>query len=281
MLASLPSPGTNSLDIGPLSLNAYGLMIALGIVAAVWLFGRRIEARGLAKREVAGQVGLWAVVAGVIGARLYHVITDWQRFDDNLGAIPRIWEGGLGIPGGLIAGIPVGIWVARRHGISRRRRGHVRRSVHPARPGDRSVGQLVQPGAVRPTDGPALGAGDRRRAPARRVSARHDVPSDVPLRVAVEPRPVRGAVVDRRALAAAPRQPDGRLRRRLRRRPVVGREPAHRPGQRGGRPARQPVDGHPRHRRRRRLHRVGDPPRRRHLAAAATRPATTNAPADA
>jgi prolipoprotein diacylglyceryl transferase len=118
VLASLPSPGGNSLDIGPLSLNAYGLMIALGVVAAVWLFGRRIEARGLAKREVAGQVGLWAVLAGVIGARLYHVITDWHRFDNNLGDIPKIWEGGLGIPGGLIAGIPVGLWVAHCHGIS-------------------------------------------------------------------------------------------------------------------------------------------------------------------
>jgi phosphatidylglycerol---prolipoprotein diacylglyceryl transferase len=118
MLAALPSPGDNSLDIGPLSLNAYGLMIALGILAAVWLFGRRIEARGLAGRDVAGQVGLWAALAGVIGARLYHVITDWHRFEGNLGDIPKIWEGGLGIPGGLIAGIPVGLWVARRHGIS-------------------------------------------------------------------------------------------------------------------------------------------------------------------
>jgi prolipoprotein diacylglyceryl transferase len=118
VLASIPSPGGNSLDIGPLSLNAYGLMIALGIVAAIWLFGRRIEARGLAPREVAGQVGLWSVIAGVIGARLYHVITDWDRFDGNLGDIPKVWEGGLGIPGGLIAGIPVGVWVARKHGIS-------------------------------------------------------------------------------------------------------------------------------------------------------------------
>ena len=89
MLASLPSPGGNSLDIGPLSLNAYGLMIALGVIAAVWLFGRRIEARGLAKREVAGQIGVWAVLAGVVGARLYHVITDWQRFDDNLADDPE------------------------------------------------------------------------------------------------------------------------------------------------------------------------------------------------
>ena len=125
LTASLPSPGSNSLDLGPLSLNAYGLMIALGVIAAVWLFGRRLDERRLvvregklAGREASGQVALWAVVAGVIGARLYHVVTDWHRFEDDLGEIPKLWEGGLGIPGGLLAGVPVGIWAARRLGIS-------------------------------------------------------------------------------------------------------------------------------------------------------------------
>ncbi|MGH9137824.1 MAG: prolipoprotein diacylglyceryl transferase [Acidimicrobiales bacterium] len=115
--ADLPSPGSNSLDIGPLSLNAYGLFIALGVLAAVWLFGRRLEARGIARRDTAGQIAVWAVIAGVIGARLYHVVTDWHRFDDDLADIPKIWEGGLGIPGGLLAGVPVGMWAARRHAI--------------------------------------------------------------------------------------------------------------------------------------------------------------------
>jgi prolipoprotein diacylglyceryl transferase len=118
VIAEIPSPGSNSLNIGPLSLNAYGLMIALGVIAAVWMFGRRLEERSLAKRDVASQIGVWSVIAGVVGARLYHVITDWDRFDDDLAEIPKIWEGGLGIPGGLLAGVAVGIWVARRHGLS-------------------------------------------------------------------------------------------------------------------------------------------------------------------
>lgn len=118
VVASIPSPSSNSLSIGPLELNSYGLMIALGVLAAVWMFGRRIEQRQLAPREAAGQIAMWAVVAGVIGARLYHVVTDWQKFSDDLAAIPKLWEGGLGIPGGLLAGIPVGIWRARKHGIS-------------------------------------------------------------------------------------------------------------------------------------------------------------------
>jgi prolipoprotein diacylglyceryl transferase len=118
VLASIPSPSSGSINIGPLELRAYGLMIALGVIAAVWLFGRRLEQEGTGTREDAGSIAAWAVVAGLIGARLYHVVTDWSRFSDDLGAIPKIWEGGLGIPGGLILGIPVGIWRAKSRGIS-------------------------------------------------------------------------------------------------------------------------------------------------------------------
>jgi len=118
MIASIPSPSFNSIDIGPLSLNIYGLMIALGVVAAVWLFGRRLEERGAGTTDDASAIAIWAVLAGVIGSRLYHVATDWERFEDDLGKIPAIWEGGLGIPGGLLFGIPVGLWVSRRRGIS-------------------------------------------------------------------------------------------------------------------------------------------------------------------
>ena len=118
VVASLPSPSFNSIDIGPLSLNIYGLAIALGVVAAVWLFGRRLEARDVGTADDASAIAIWAVLAGVIGARLYHVVTDWDRFSDNYGAIPKLWEGGLGIPGGLAVGIPTGLLLARSKGIS-------------------------------------------------------------------------------------------------------------------------------------------------------------------
>ena len=118
MIASIPSPSFNSIDIGPLSINLYGLFIAIGVVAAIWLFGRRLEERGAGTSDDASAIGLWAVLAGVIGARLYHVATDWHRFEDDLGKIPAIWEGGLGIPGGLLVGVPVGLFVAHRKGIS-------------------------------------------------------------------------------------------------------------------------------------------------------------------
>ncbi len=117
LIASIPSPSSNAIEIGPLRLNAYGLMIALGVLAAVWLAGRRFEQKGIGTREDVAAIALWAVPAGVIGARLYHVITDWQRFEDDPLDAFRIWEGGLGIPGGMALGVIVGVLVAKRRGI--------------------------------------------------------------------------------------------------------------------------------------------------------------------
>jgi prolipoprotein diacylglyceryl transferase len=117
LLATIPSPSSNAIELGPLRLNAYGLMIALGVLAAVWLAGRRFEQKGIGTREDASYLALWAVPAGVIGARLYHVITDWQRFEDDPLDAFKIWEGGLGIPGGMALGVIVGVWAARRRGL--------------------------------------------------------------------------------------------------------------------------------------------------------------------
>ena len=117
LLASIPSPSSGSISIGPLQLRAYGLMIALGVIAAVWLLGRMLERKQVGTTDDASSIAVYGVVAGIIGARLYHVATDWERFSDNLGAIPKIWEGGLGIPGGLLFGVFAGMWQAKRRGI--------------------------------------------------------------------------------------------------------------------------------------------------------------------
>jgi prolipoprotein diacylglyceryl transferase len=119
LLGSIPSPGSNAIHIGPLQLRAYGLMIALGVIAASWLFGRRLEQTSTGTKEDASSVTIWAVLAGILGARLYHVITSWSSvFSDNPLRILAIWEGGLGIPGGLIAGIGVGIWRLKKRGLA-------------------------------------------------------------------------------------------------------------------------------------------------------------------
>ena len=118
MIASIPSPSSGVLDIGPLSIHAYGLMIALGVIAGVWLAGRRLEQARVGTRDDMGSIAIWGVAAGIVGARLYHVVTDWSSFSDDLPRIVQIWRGGLGIPGGLLLGIPVGLWAAKRRGIA-------------------------------------------------------------------------------------------------------------------------------------------------------------------
>lgn len=117
ILASIPSPSSGSLSIGPVRLNAYGLMIALGIMAGMSLAGRRLVQRRAGTIDDTNVIVIWGVIAGVIGARLYHVVTDWELFTGHLERIPMIWKGGLGIPGGLIGGVTVGIVVSRRRGV--------------------------------------------------------------------------------------------------------------------------------------------------------------------
>ena len=117
VFGAIPSPSGSSISIGPLELRAYGLMIALGVLAAVMLSQKRLTARG-GDPEVISTIAMWAVPAGLIGSRLYHVATDWRSFRGRWEDVPALWQGGLGIPGGLMAGVLVGVLVARRSGLS-------------------------------------------------------------------------------------------------------------------------------------------------------------------
>jgi prolipoprotein diacylglyceryl transferase len=115
VLAYLPSPPTNGISLGPLRLHFYGIIIAIGIAAAVWLAQRRWDARG-GRAGTMATLALWGVPAGLIGARVYSVITSWQA--DTGGHWYRafeIWQGGLGIWGGIAAGVIFGLLGARRH----------------------------------------------------------------------------------------------------------------------------------------------------------------------
>ncbi len=116
VLASIPSPSGKSIGIGPLQLRAYGLAIAVGVLVAVWIAQRRYARRG-GDPEALTAIAMWAVPMGLVGARLYHVVTDYQRFQGRWWRALEVWEGGLGIPGGLLAGVIAGIVVARRRGL--------------------------------------------------------------------------------------------------------------------------------------------------------------------
>jgi prolipoprotein diacylglyceryl transferase len=114
VFATLPSPSQGSVEIFSLRFNAYGLMIALGVIAAVWLFKKRLVERGHENSDDAGSIAMVAVPVGIIGARAYHVITDLERFQGNWIDVVKIWHGGLGIWGGITVGVISGIFVARK-----------------------------------------------------------------------------------------------------------------------------------------------------------------------
>ena len=139
LISSIPSPARNGLELGPLELRAYGVMIALGVLAAVWMSRRRWAASGGDPDQIS-RIALWAVPAGLIGSRLYHVITDWRKFqDEGWLEVFAIWNGGLGIPGGMAAGILVGLWMVRRQGMDR---GETLAAVVPALPLAQAIGRL-------------------------------------------------------------------------------------------------------------------------------------------
>lgn len=117
VVASIPSPSSNSFGIGPLNFNFYGLMIALGVLAAVEIGRKRWEARGGNGDDII-EIAKWAVPAGLVGTRIYHVATDWKKYQGRWLDAFKIWEGGLGIPGGLVLGVAVGVWFARSQGWS-------------------------------------------------------------------------------------------------------------------------------------------------------------------
>ncbi|MGY1603759.1 prolipoprotein diacylglyceryl transferase [Geodermatophilus sp. SYSU D00815] len=118
-LASIPSPSQAVWEIGPFPLRAYALCIIAGIVAACWISERRWVARGGAKGDVL-DIAVWAVPFGIVGGRIYHVLTTPEPYfgegGDPLKAL-AIWEGGLGIWGAIALGA-VGAWIGcRRRGI--------------------------------------------------------------------------------------------------------------------------------------------------------------------
>ena len=116
MLMSIPSPNSGSIDLGPITLRMYGFMIALGVIAAVWLMGKRFMSKGINPDHASG-LAMWIVPAGIIGARVYHVITDWKRFEGNWDEAIQIWNGGLGILGGVLFGIAAAFLYCRKHDL--------------------------------------------------------------------------------------------------------------------------------------------------------------------
>ncbi len=116
-LAFLPSPSRGVLHLGPFPLRAYAFCILLGVLVAVVVGNRRFVARGGRSGTVA-DVATVAVPFGLVGARLYHVATTPELYVHDPVRILYVWQGGLGIPGGVLGGVLAGLVVCRRRGIA-------------------------------------------------------------------------------------------------------------------------------------------------------------------
>ncbi|WP_433521826.1 prolipoprotein diacylglyceryl transferase [Nocardia pseudovaccinii] len=115
VLAYIPSPSQGVWHIGPFPLRAYALCIIVGIVVAIWWGERRWQARGGQKGAIL-DVAMFAVPFGLVGGRLYHVATDWQKYfgaDGHPIDALKIYQGGLGIWGAVFLG-GVGAWIGCR-----------------------------------------------------------------------------------------------------------------------------------------------------------------------
>ena len=119
MIAAIPSPEQAIWFLGPVPVRAYALCLLAGIVVALWWTGRRLDARG-AREDAIWDIGVWAVPFGIVGGRLYHVISSPGPYfgpgGDPVDAL-KIWQGGLGIWGAVALGA-LGAWIgARRVGV--------------------------------------------------------------------------------------------------------------------------------------------------------------------
>jgi prolipoprotein diacylglyceryl transferase len=127
-LWSLPSPGFSRVQLGPLSFHVYGLMYAFAVIAAVWVTTVRWKRLG-GRGELVQEVALWGFPAGLVGGRAYHVITSWSEVPKHWWGPFAIWQGGMGVIGGVLLGTIVGV------GVLRHRRADVPAFMDCAAPG--------------------------------------------------------------------------------------------------------------------------------------------------
>ena len=107
------SPGAIAIQIGPIVIRWYGILMATAIVVGLWLAYRQAKRVGLPADDIIA-CAQWAILAGLVGARLYEVAFNWDYYGRYPSKIVAVWEGGLAIHGGLILGPLVGVWLARR-----------------------------------------------------------------------------------------------------------------------------------------------------------------------
>src|SRR5206468_370212 len=112
-LASIPSPHSGVIHIGPLTIHMYGLMLLLAIAACLVLTGIRWVRWG-GEWDLIFRVAVWGVGFGIVGARAYHDLTSWSQVPKTWWGPFAVWQGGLGVWGGIALGVLAGAVVVRR-----------------------------------------------------------------------------------------------------------------------------------------------------------------------
>jgi prolipoprotein diacylglyceryl transferase len=112
-LAFIPSPSSNGFSVGPLFFHAYGIAYVFAVAAAI-LISRWGWRRQGGDPDIAYRVATWAFPAGLVGGRIYFIITTPSQVPDHWWGVFAIWKGGLGIWGGIAGGAAVGLWIAGR-----------------------------------------------------------------------------------------------------------------------------------------------------------------------
>jgi prolipoprotein diacylglyceryl transferase len=118
----IPSPSQSTLEIGPLTFHFYALCIIAGIAVAIWLGDKRLRAHDPALVTVVSDVAIFAVPSGIIGGRIYHVLSSPSDFFGSSGSpldVFAIWKGGLGIWGAISLGAVGAYWGYKRVGSKR------------------------------------------------------------------------------------------------------------------------------------------------------------------
>jgi prolipoprotein diacylglyceryl transferase len=116
LVASIPSPHSGIVNLGPLHIHLYGLTLLVAILACVWLTTYRWKRLG-GDPDLVVRVAVWGVAFGVIGARAYHDLTSWNEVPSpKWKGIFEVWQGGLGVWGGILLGTLAGWVVVRRSG---------------------------------------------------------------------------------------------------------------------------------------------------------------------
>lgn len=112
VVSSIPSPDSGTIDLGPLTIHMYGLMLLLAIAVCIVVTGIRwVRAGG--DWDLVFRVAVWGVAFGIVGARAYHVVTSWSEVPDEWWGPVAVWEGGLGVWGGILLGTIAGAIVVK------------------------------------------------------------------------------------------------------------------------------------------------------------------------